>query len=34
MLRYAEALLSHPDHDYFETLDAKEELISDWHGRK
>lgn len=23
----------HPDHDYFETLDANEELISDWNGK-
>ena len=24
----------HPDHDYFETLDANEQLINDWHQRK
>jgi 5-methylthioadenosine/S-adenosylhomocysteine deaminase len=23
----------HPDHDYFETLDANERLLSEWHGR-
>jgi 5-methylthioadenosine/S-adenosylhomocysteine deaminase len=23
----------HPDHDYFETLDANERLIDDWHGK-
>jgi 5-methylthioadenosine/S-adenosylhomocysteine deaminase len=23
----------HPDHDYFETLDANEKLIADWNGR-
>jgi 5-methylthioadenosine/S-adenosylhomocysteine deaminase len=23
----------HPDHDYFETLDANEKLISEWNGR-
>jgi 5-methylthioadenosine/S-adenosylhomocysteine deaminase len=23
----------HPDHDYFETLDANEKLLSDWNGR-
>ena len=24
----------HPDHDYFETLDANEQLINDWHQRR